>query len=246
MGIDPVTHSPRLDLLDLSSIISSSFYNSSQMNMSRFLGVQPLVNPEFLRLATSLMSSQSENENILLQNLQENQLYNPEIQNQIAQLVQTDELQGPVQELPSCTALSTSCVSCPSEAQVVEPNVEQFPSNFTDFSSSNSQLTHEWQSSGLPSNFTEDYVPLPGYSYYGSDQQTLMDPSSETSTFLSNNSNQNFSFASVFSTPSSSPTPLNSNSTHINSGTEDERDSYCSNMLKFEITDILDVNGLIM
>ena len=76
MGIDPVTHSPRLDLLDLSSILSSSLYNSSTMNISRFLGVQPLVNPELLRLATSLMSSNRENPNFLLQNVQENQLCN--------------------------------------------------------------------------------------------------------------------------------------------------------------------------
>jgi len=70
-------------------------------------------------------------------------------------------------------------------------------------------------------------------------------PFSQPSTFHSNNSNQNFSFASVLSTPSSSPTPLNSNSTIINgSNTEDERDqSYgSSSMLKFEIPDILDVN----
>uniref|UniRef100_A0A2N9IE60 Uncharacterized protein n=1 Tax=Fagus sylvatica TaxID=28930 RepID=A0A2N9IE60_FAGSY len=163
MGIDPVTHSPRLDLLDLSSILSSSLYNQSQMNISR-------------------------------------------------------------------------------EAQLVDSNVEQFPSNFTDFSSSNCQL-NEWQSNGMASNFTDDdnYVPLPSYNYYGSDQ-TIMDPSSEASNFHSNNSNQNFSFASVLSTPTSSPTPLNSNSTYINSSTEDERESYCSNMMKFEIQDIWDVN----
>ncbi|CAH2041868.1 unnamed protein product [Thlaspi arvense] len=38
MGIDPVTHSPRLDLLDMPSILSS------QMSLSSWLGVQPLVN----------------------------------------------------------------------------------------------------------------------------------------------------------------------------------------------------------
>jgi len=224
MGIDPVTHSPRLDLLDLSSIL----YNSSQMNnMSRFLGFQNLVNPELLRIATSLMSSERENPNNLqlLQNLQQNQLCKYQIQNQIPQLLQHNELQ----EIPA------ACVSFPSETQIVEPNVEQFPSDFTQ--------TAEWQSNGIPLNFTEDYVnPLPSYNYYGSDHQTVMDPSPENSAFYSNNSNQNFSFASVLSTPSSSPTPLNSNSPYINSSTEDERESYCSNMLKFEIPDILCVN----
>lgn len=218
MGIDPVTHSPRLDLLDLSSLL----YNSSQMNMSRFLGVQNLVNPELLRIATSLISSQRESPNFFPQNLQQNQLCNPQIlQNQInPQFVQHNEVLE--------------------EIQIVEPNVEQFPSDFT-------QLPTEWQSNGImPLNFTEDdhYVnpDLPSYDYYGTSDQTLVEPSAENSAFYSNNSNQNFSFASVLSTPSSSPTPLNSNSTYINSATEDERESYCSNMLKFEIPDILCVN----
>ena len=246
MGIDPVTHSPRLDLLDISSILSSSLYNPSQMNnISRMFGVQPFVNPELLRLASSIMSSQrDQNPNLLLQSLQENQL----CQNQIPQLVQvqSNQLQAPIQENinpTTCTTMSSPCVPFHSEAQpqFEDSNVDQFPSNFNNFSSSNCQLT-EWQTNGMPSNFTdEDYVPLPNYNYYGSDQ-TIMDPS-ETSTFQSNNSNQNFSFASVLSTPSSSPTPLNSNSTYINSSsTEDERESYCSNMLKFEIQDLLDVN----
>ncbi|KAJ4703354.1 MYB transcription factor [Melia azedarach] len=247
MGIDPVTHSPRLDLLDLSSILSSSLYNSSQMNISRLLGVQPLVNPELLRLATSLMSSQRENQSsnqnqtFLLQNVQGNQLGDP--QSQYQQLIQPEnaqQLQIPLQEIPACTTLSTPCVPFSNEqAQLMNPNVEQFPTNFTNFSNQNSE-PNEWQSNGMPSNFAEDYVPIPpNYSYYGSDQ-TVMDPSSETSNFHSNNSNQNFNFASVLSTPSSSPTPLNSNSTYMS--TEDERESYCSNMLKFEIPDILDVN----
>ncbi|KAJ6401792.1 hypothetical protein OIU84_013959 [Salix udensis] len=95
----------------------------------------------------------------------------------------------------------------------------------------------------MVSDLAEDYyVPaVSSYNcnnFYGSD---LVDPSSETSTFISNGSNQNFGFASVLSTPSSSPTPLNSNSTYINSsGAEDERESYCSSILKFEIPDILD------
>ncbi|KAJ6416498.1 hypothetical protein OIU84_002371 [Salix udensis] len=37
MGIDPATHSPRFDLFYLSSILNSSLYSSSQMNMPRIL-----------------------------------------------------------------------------------------------------------------------------------------------------------------------------------------------------------------
>ncbi|XP_047306223.1 transcription factor MYB41-like [Impatiens glandulifera] len=52
MGIDPVTHSPRLDLLDMSSILSSA-----QLNLSNLLGLQALMNPELLRLLSGLLPS---------------------------------------------------------------------------------------------------------------------------------------------------------------------------------------------
>ncbi|KAG4955862.1 hypothetical protein JHK82_041576 [Glycine max] len=247
MGIDPVTHSPRLDLLDINSILNASFYGSSQINIQRLLGMhQYMVNPELLKLASSLFSTSQQQHNdpddMPAQKGQlQNQLCDPQIQNHVPHFVQ---FQDPVQEVPACsTMFSTPCVSIPlTQPQLVEPNnVDQYPSStFTDFSY---QQLSDWQLSSL----TDDYVPqLSSYNYYSSDGQNLMyDPLSEPSNFHSNNSNQNFRFASVLSTPSSSPTPLNSNSTIINgSNTEDERDqSYdSSNMLKFEIPDILDVN----
>lgn len=244
MGIDPVTHSPRLDLLDFSSILYNSSHHHHQVNFSRLLGMQQMgLNPELLRLATSLLSSHREsNSNFFIQNDQQQQLCNPQNDQIPVQLVQSSQLQEPFQEnVPVCTTLDTSSIPFSQEVQ---------PSNLTDFSSQNCQIS-EWQSNGeAPSNFTENqYVQLPSLTYYdgSSDHQIIMDPSPETSNLYSNNSNnQNFSFTSVFSTPSSSPTPLNSNSTtYFNSGTEDERESYCSNMLKFDIPDILDVTDFI-
>ncbi|RDX82527.1 Transcription factor MYB102, partial [Mucuna pruriens] len=246
MGIDPVTHSPRLDLLDISSILNASFYGSSQINIQRLLGMQhSLVNPELLSLASSLFSSSSSSSHqhkdldhdMCAQKGQQNQLCDPQIQNHVPHFVQ---FQDPVQDVPACsTMFSTPCVS------LVEPNnVDPYPSSsFTDFSyqqhSHDDQLISDWHKNGIA--LTDDYIPhdqLPNYNYYTSDSQNLMyPPLSEPSTFHSNNSNQNFNFASVLSTPSSSPTPLNSNSTIINgSNTEDERDqTYDSrHMLKFE------------
>lgn len=244
MGIDPVTHNPRLDLLDLSSILNHSFYNNSphhQMNLSRLLGhVQPLVNPEVLKLATSLLSSQRQSTNNFLipNNLQENQI----CQSQLPQMVQNNQIQAPIQDFPTCTTLNTTpCVPFSShEAQLMQPpttKMEDFSSNLENYSNSqnNCQVNDEWQlSNGVPSNLTDDYFPLQNYGYY--------DPlPSDGSTFQSNDNN-NFSFQSAvlsnLSTPSSSPTPLNSNSTYFNNSscttTEDERDSYCSNMLNFD------------
>ncbi|GKE54396.1 transcription factor MYB41-like protein, partial [Tanacetum coccineum] len=51
-GIDPVTHRPRLDLMDLSSLL-----NSASFNLSNLLNIQSLVNPQVLRLAALLASS---------------------------------------------------------------------------------------------------------------------------------------------------------------------------------------------
>ncbi|KAF2305056.1 hypothetical protein GH714_001418 [Hevea brasiliensis] len=191
----------------------SSLYNSSQMNISRLLGVQPMVNANF------------------------------SAQNQYHPIVQASEFQSQVPEMPTCTTLTTPFVPFSNETQLMDPSI-------TDLSSQDSQLNHqEWQSdTGMASNLADYMTTVPSYNdYYGSDQTAIMDPSSETtSTFISNNGNQqNFSFASVLSTPSSSSTPLNSNSTYINgsSSTEDERESYCSNMLKFEIPDSLDVSN---
>ncbi|XP_075524309.1 transcription factor MYB102-like [Primulina tabacum] len=70
MGIDPVTHNPRLQLLDLSTIINSSMCNNSptQMNFPRLSGLQPRCNPDLLRFASSLFSSHSHTQDFPMQN----------------------------------------------------------------------------------------------------------------------------------------------------------------------------------
>ncbi|XP_030510090.1 transcription factor MYB102 [Cannabis sativa] len=86
MGIDPVTHTPRLDLLELSSLLNSTLYNShlsylinnynnNHNNNNNLLGNMgpPLVNNEnLLSLASALLSS-SNQQNIVPQNIVQNQ-----------------------------------------------------------------------------------------------------------------------------------------------------------------------------
>lgn len=175
-GIDPVTHNPRLDLLDLSSFFTSSLYNSSQiMNLlsaSRSLGSHPnLVNSN-----NFLPSSCQNTENFLSAN---NNIGN--LDNISLQPSQTQEM-------------------LPFSNELMEPNADQF----TSFST---QL-NDWQCSEMGSNVN--------YGYYGSGQ--------ENSGFGSNNSNNNFSYTSVMSTPQSA-SPLNLNSI------EDEREI---NMFNFQ------------
>ena len=246
MGIDPVTHSPRLDLLDLSSILSS------QISMARFLGAQSqqqqehhqaLVNPELIKLATSLMSSSpscsssshhhqrglisssNNHQNPYLQNDQNYQLCggvgaNLIISPHLQQLVQNNQLLFQDQQVQACPTLEAASFGSPS-------------SRISEWQSCNSAMPN------LSTDFQEDldnYVPvLPGYS-------------ASTSAY-NYGQEQNLSFAtaaaSVLSTPSSSPTTaLNSNSTTTTTTTyldqdEPAAESYCSDMFKFEISDIL-------
>ncbi|XP_060188490.1 transcription factor MYB41-like [Lycium barbarum] len=206
-GIDPVTHSPRFDLLDLSSLL-----NSTQFNLSSLLGLQALANPEVFRLATTLLASHNEsNPELLLQKLQENQLLNSQFQNLegsdlLLQKLQQNQillntplqnqpqfyqLQNQIQEIPNFT---TQNVPCSSASQPMQGHVEE------------SYLMNG------------QMLPPQNYGYCNSD-------TSDNSTFQSlnnNSSNQNFSYDSVLSTP-----------------TEDEKETFCSNLMKFEIPESL-------
>ncbi|CAA2980645.1 transcription factor MYB41-like [Olea europaea subsp. europaea] len=80
--------------------------------------------------------------------------------------------------------------------------------------------------------------------FYNGDSYQMQKDLSENIRFQSSNSGSNnshkFGFDSILSTPLSSPNPRNSSSTYVNGNTEDERESYCSNLLKFEIPESLD------
>ncbi|XP_021726613.1 transcription factor MYB74-like [Chenopodium quinoa] len=74
MGIDPVTHSPRLDYFDLPSMLCSH-QNSPLMNLPAvLLNLQNLLNPELLRFPTSQNGFLNFNnsQNTILSNLQNN------------------------------------------------------------------------------------------------------------------------------------------------------------------------------
>ncbi|CAI9087640.1 OLC1v1021763C1 [Oldenlandia corymbosa var. corymbosa] len=223
MGIDPVTHSPRLDLLDLSSILNSSFYHNSshhQINLSRLLNMQqPLqLNPELLRLATSLFSSSSQRNKSHHQFPMQNQMYCgnnnfsttnttiiPGHQNdhQLPPLVHPNtQLHQDIIPPPNCGDLSTttctttvtpSMVPFPSDqeaAQLMQPNVDQF--NLSNLMTSSSQqgceLINDW-----PSNFVDDFIlPLQNYGYYGGGAPAEYNPVFDTTTTPSDTTTATF------------------------------------------------------
>ncbi|TKY66906.1 Transcription factor MYB32 [Spatholobus suberectus] len=194
MGIDPVTHAPRLDLVDTSSILRSVLLgNPSLLNMQGLLGAQVLMNPELLNLAAtaSLLSiKNNENPNLASQNYVQ--------QSQVTPPLDLTQFQMPMEGF-SGTMANLSC-------------------------SSSSPL------SSTPSG--ENHVL----------QQNQVDLLGNPALVQSlNNANQNMGYDSVLPTPVSSPNQLNSSSTYVRSGTEEERDSFCSDLFEFEIPEGLDI-----
>lgn len=257
MGIDPVTHARRLDFLDLSSILaSSSLCNPSLLNLSSLLGTQALFNPELLRLASTLLSlnnnKQDQNINPELfnsQNLQEGQLGSNQVQNQIPPLVQ------PNIDLHHHDQFQTTPI--PEGFSMQAPNVD-YQSNMTNIVSSSCPIsTQENITPSSTTSLIENNVVGSQPSYVdcssNSNIPSVIADFPESSYFqnlLDGYGDKGFEFDSVISTPSaSSPTPLNSSSTYnVNStcSTEDEKEiSYCSNLLKFEIPESLDINDFL-
>ncbi|TKY48811.1 Transcription factor MYB39 [Spatholobus suberectus] len=201
MGIDPVTHAPRLDLLDMSSILRSAIgnVNPSFLNLQGFLGAQALMNPELLKLAATatLLSLKNASPSDLVNVSQQFNAGNCQVQSQVA----PSQFQTPTQS-NNVNGLSRS------------------------------------PESSIPSYLGENNYLIPQLNQV----DLLQDP--ELVHYL-NNANQNIGYESVLSTPLSTPTPLNSSSTYVNSGTEEERDTYCSDVFKLEIPESLDISDFL-
>lgn len=214
MGIDPVTHAPRLDLLDLSSLL-----NSSHINFSNLLRLQTLINPEALGIALNLLSSTNDqnpiNNNVSLQN-PHHQLPNQ------TPLFQHDNNQFEdflSQQIPS------SSLTFQDQSQPIEGYIGHFPENDCN---TNSQIFQDC----LPSTTTTTTISESDLFFCGvSDQMKGADLS------------ENSSFDSVLSTPlSSPPPPLHSGSAYMSGSSENERGRFCSNLLRFEIPESLELD----
>lgn len=232
MGIDPVTHTPRFDLLDLSSLLNPSMYNPAhQLELSRLLGLEPLVNSELLRMATDLLSaSHHQNPNLpLAQNLSQPNFSHTQEPNTVLSSLQPQIPQSLAQEVPPSTNPSAQFLD---EVQLIQANVGQF----TNEAHNNMSIQDMLEQARL----LEMHQPYDTSAYDSWDPSILqMVNNSDSRGFTGYH---DYNLDSVLSTPDSSSTPLNSSSTHINSSVEDERESYCSNMFKFQIPGLLDVS----
>ncbi|KAL5548056.1 hypothetical protein UlMin_003287 [Ulmus minor] len=236
MGIDPVTHTPRLDLLELSSLLNSTLYNpsSSQLSIPNNLYGFPMMNQNLLTLATALLSSQQLKTTPSDQFITENLIP----QNQFQSFIQpTNQFQN------TCTTSNTSSTPFMSETQLVQPKMDQFSQSFCPDSF--------WENNGgvfgsLENNGCQD-----------SSNRSIINNCSENQGLVSSDVQNdigyqipNMSFGSILSTPCSSPVNLHNSSstTYVNSkstSTEDEKDSFCSNLLMYDIANALNGNEFV-
>ncbi|KAJ6763761.1 MYB FAMILY TRANSCRIPTION FACTOR [Salix purpurea] len=208
---------------------------SSLISLSTLVGnTQALLNPDILRLSSILSSMKQENSDLFLQQIQENQLRNSLLQNHAIPTLssQPSQFQNLVDLVPACISAASTGPFLNQTTPLMPANVEGFSPNPTStFSCRNSQ------ESFVP--FNEGLVSQPCF-YRNSTTTTTANPTvpelEELSGFqLPNNGYRIFSTDSVISTRLTSPGPLNSPSTYINSSsTEDDRECY-SSLLKFEI-----------
>ncbi|XP_057537348.1 transcription factor MYB41-like [Amaranthus tricolor] len=227
MGIDPVTHTRRLDFLDLPSILnnqSSLLQNSNdnQLNLLKLIGLQSLVNPNLLGLA-SLLSNNAQNQNILLQNLQTNQFLN-ENPCQI--------MQNPIQNtIPNCLPMiiNHSNNTHFNDTQMVKSSLEEYPTRYKN---------------SVAQNFAPQTDLMVNNHQESEKYQAILD--SLLDTLGLNSASNELRMPSLLSTPCSSqqtPTPplsaSNSAAYQPNSSSttssEDEIDSYCQNLLNFDV-----------
>ncbi|KAL8254148.1 hypothetical protein R6Q59_032369 [Mikania micrantha] len=208
-GIDPVTHRPRLDLLDLSSVLKSASFN-----LSNLLSIQTLVNPQVLRLATLLASSSNQENKELFLNTN---VINPMNQNSTDQ---TTNVTASTSLLPTNQQWNQS-------PNMQVNNGQCFSNNLVNLNVQTSQENL------IPPYLIDDSIILPKYS------EQITSQASENSSFQPSNSenNTNFDMDSIFPTPISSSTPLDSSSMFINGSatTDDEIQSYCGKNFSFEI-----------
>lgn len=234
MGIDPVTHKPRLDILQLYSLLNSTIHhqNSSQLNIPSLPNIgSAMLSPNLLNMANSLLSNppnfqRDRTKDVSSKDFEEN-LGTTQIGDQIRCLQPNQQFESHVESYPDVSGQYLN------QGQFMQTHLEQLCNNTT--TSSLGCQTSSWQTNEQPLRVGEDLMEN---CVYNDDIQNIMNAQFENLPKLS--------YSSLLSTPSCSTTPLNSSSTnYVNVSTEDERDSYCSNILMFDMPNCLDVNGYI-
>ncbi|RDX81995.1 Transcription factor MYB102, partial [Mucuna pruriens] len=245
MGIDPVTHTPRLDVLQLASFLNTSLYNSPQVNYPA-LSIMP---SQLLSVLTTLLSCQSRNHDVLMNHnyQQNNQLSGSTLlQNQPQCNSQPMELEYSIQAFqPNQPQLMNV------EPQLMKTKLEhQISPIATSFSHQNTlpNLWHYNNGDHMP-DLPQAQSSSPMQCFSSPKFNSIVNNLLENQILCNNEGMPNFNLSSLLSsTPSSSsPSTLNTSSstTFVNGTTEDERDTFGSNMLMYNISNALNDSGLL-
>nr|QSD99624.1 MYB family transcription factor [Melilotus albus] len=230
MGIDPMTHKPRLNVLQLASFLNSSLQNSPQFNNFGLFGMGRVTNPnhQLLNLLTNLLSCQNKNSNVSNNNYHQNQFSgngDPLLQNQsqCSQSIHLDttSIQNFQSNQPNSSFEENQCLTEYSH-QLMKTKLEnQITPIATSFSQQNT-LPNFWQC--LLSHIQQH-------------ESSTMNNVLENQISCNNEGMPNFNLSSLFpSRPSSSsPSNLNSQSstTFVNGVIEDENDTFDNNLLMY-------------
>jgi myb proto-oncogene protein len=214
MGLDPVTHAPRLDLLDLSALLKpAAAYYPTQGDLDTLRALEPLAGyPDLLRLASTLLAAPTP-----ASTTAEQQMLLPWlIQAQMAQ-------QASNQQAPTQHATGADQFMPPSSAYQMPALVHANPAH-----------QDHMVACG-------DYTHLPAYDgqvdYMPPLMQMVSDTSNQQWSGTVSSSNNNCNVGSGVSTPSSSPAagPVNSASTTT---------TFCANASRFDAISAADAAGL--
>ncbi|XP_062190600.1 transcription factor MYB102-like [Phragmites australis] len=202
MGIDPVTHAPRLDLLNISSLLNPAAYYSTQADLDTLRTLEPLTNyPDLLHLASTLLSgstpapASADHRQLLLPWL---------LQAQMAQAAAMEQQVAPPQDdqfmqQPSAACQMPGLVHTNTTVQqlAAQQQQQQQPQEIMAAACHNVQ----------PPTSYVDNLDVPALmQMVQSDASNLQQQWSSTVTSSSNNNNWNIG-GSCVSTPSSSPVP---------------------------------------
>uniref|UniRef100_A0A7N0TJR0 Uncharacterized protein n=1 Tax=Kalanchoe fedtschenkoi TaxID=63787 RepID=A0A7N0TJR0_KALFE len=218
-GIDPVTHTPRIDLFrELTTLLKLNHpalcNQNALLNLSNLLSLnQQTVNPQLVNIATSLLTLKQPQESTAF--LQPNIFQNPNMA-QFQQFPSYPSTVNYAQQLMQGGDINTNIPG----AVDISSKVGSFKSSPMSSQDTGSPLDLEGHfGSGLMSN------------NYGC-QPNLSSNSSFQSSLDNSNQQKQYSLDSILSTPN-------------NQSTEEERDAYCSNLFNFEIPEGLDMSYLL-
>ncbi|KAF0905090.1 hypothetical protein E2562_000893 [Oryza meyeriana var. granulata] len=247
MGIDPVTHVPRLDLLDLSSLLKpAAAYYPTQADLDTLRALEPLAGyPDLLRLASTFLpaattGAAAEQAQLLLPWLLQAQM----AQQAAATMAQQQVTPPPPQAAAGEQFLQASTAACQMPGLVhASPTQQQLAQHPQD------HMAATCHGAVQPTSYDNqlDYVPAL-MQMAPSDASNLQ----QWSSTVSSSNNNNYNVNSGVSTPSSSPAAagqMNSSSTTTTTYGLNARgdvvitaDDDAAGLLNMHLSELLDVS----